>query len=43
MEKINFPQVSGQSNLIDPLHPGRYHYGLRKIGDELEQEYARRR
>lgn len=42
MERINFPQITGQSDLLDPVNPGRYHYGFVDLWQELEEEYDRR-
>ena len=42
MERINFPQISGQSDLVNPLDPGRYQYDFMKRVDELEQEYRKK-
>ena len=42
MERINFPQISGQSDLLDPLNPGRFQYNFANMWDELEEEYDRK-
>lgn len=42
MEKINFPQITGQSDLLDPFHPGRFQYNFFDRWDELEKEYDKR-
>ncbi len=39
MEKINFPQISGQSDLLDPFAPGRYQYNFFDAWEELAEEY----
>lgn len=42
MERINFPQITGQSDLYDPNNPGRYHYDIFTRLAELEEEYKKR-
>lgn len=42
MERINFPQITGQSDLVNPLDPGRYQHNFMKWVDELEKEYDRK-
>lgn len=42
MERINFPQITGQSDLLDPFNPGRFQYNFVKLWDELEEEYDRK-
>jgi hypothetical protein len=42
MERINFPQITGQSDIYDPRNPGRYHAKVFSRLDELEDEYKKR-
>ncbi len=42
MERINFPQITGQSGLLDPFKPGLFQYNFAKLSNELEEEYDRR-
>lgn len=42
MERINFPQITGQSDLYNPNDPGKYHVNLVALLDELEEEYEKR-
>lgn len=39
MEKINFPQITGQSDLVDPFKPGRFQFNFINALEELEKEY----
>jgi hypothetical protein len=42
MERINFPQITGQSDLLDPVSPGRFQYNFFADSDDLEKEYDQR-
>ncbi|HMM20102.1 MAG TPA: hypothetical protein PKA10_05130 [Selenomonadales bacterium] len=42
MERINFPQVAGQSDLLDPNDPGQSQVNVVALLEELEEEYKNR-